>query len=73
MISASFPQTFRSLTGETRHDFGNESVQMFVFGLLDLENVLTDVVQSFVLEITRLASSASEPPEKEKDLHRGSR
>jgi hypothetical protein len=46
---------------------------MFIFGLLDLENVLTNVVQSFVLQTKGVASSASESREKEKDLHRGSR
>lgn len=45
---------------------------MLILGLLDLENVLANIVQSFVLENTGLACSANESPEKEEDLHRGS-
>lgn len=37
------------LTRETRHDLGDQTVQLLVLGLLDLERVLTDIIQRFVL------------------------
>lgn len=46
-----------SLTGETRHDFGNQPVQLLVLGLLDLERVLTDIVQRLVLRASPSACS----------------
>ena len=41
--------TTRSLTSETGHDLGDNIVQVFVGGNLDLHQVGADVVQSLIL------------------------
>lgn len=63
-----FGMAFVSLTGETRHDLSDDSVQMFILGLLDFENVLTNVVKSFVLKDARhrIFSKANSNALKEK-------
>ncbi len=37
------------LTGETRHDFGDQRIELSHLGRLDLELVLNDLVERFVL------------------------